>query len=220
VILWSFTHIITWLMIRSSQEKDNRTGKNDQETIQIISEQSAAKMRREDTRERNDMKAIRWNRFRLVENRFDAREVESSKLNAIVAAGYQTVRKMDVKAHRILVIQDAQEVERVSGALDTAIYSPALMIIGYDAVYAWRRRDMRYYLDYGVAESDAMQIKNNVIAEGRGAGLLMTPIEISDSEAVRRVLDLPESFHIAAILEVGYPLQEKDDRIGTYAVAG
>ncbi|MBP3736090.1 MAG: hypothetical protein J6I56_03640, partial [Lachnospiraceae bacterium] len=73
---------------------------------------------------------------------------------------------------------------------------------------------------YGVAESDAMQIKNNVIAEGRGAGLLMSPIEISDSEAVRKVLNLPESFHVAAILEVGYPLQEKDDRIGTYAVAG
>ncbi len=148
--IWSYTHIIIWLMIRSSQEKDNRTGKNDQETIQIISEQSAAKMRRE----------------------------------------------------------------------DTAIYSPALVIIGYDAVYAWRRRDMRYYLDYGVAESDAMQIKNNVIAEGRGAGLLMSPIEISDSEAVRKALELPESFHVAAILEVGYPLQEKDDRIGAYAVAG
>ncbi len=163
--------------------------------------------------------ARRWNQIRLVENRFADRAVETAKLRELETAGYRTARKSDEKAHRVITVSDQAQIEAVGKALERKLYSPALVIIGYDAMYAWRRRDMRYYLDYGVADSDAEAMKYLIAAEGSRKGLKLVETGDISSRAVRVALGLPESLHVTHILETGYEMQVMTESAAPKAAA-
>lgn len=145
----------------------------------------------------------------LVEKRyscrsFSDRKVEKEKLEKVLEAGRLAPTAVNFQPQRILVLQDEEQLSKLSECTAYGWGAPVIMIVCYDKNVSWKRKyDNK---DEGVV--DAAIVTTHMMLEIEALGLGTTWIGSFDPEKVRDVYHIPENLEIVALLPVGYKSED------------
>lgn len=135
---------------------------------------------------------------------FSNRRVEKQKLELILEAGRVAPTAVNYQPQRVLVIQEEENLEKLSQCTKYGWKAPIIMIICYDKTISWKRKfDGK---DEGIV--DASIAATHMMLEIQELGLGTTWIGYFDPNKVREVYKIPENLEIVAILPVGYPSED------------
>lgn len=142
----------------------------------------------------------------LAKSRYSCRsfldkEVENEKVLKILEAGRVAPTAVNYQPQRILVLQEKEELEKLSECTRYGWNAPLIMIVCYDKNISWKRKfDNR---DEGIV--DASIVTTHMMLETHSLGLGSTWIGYFDPIKIREVYKIPENLEVIAILAIGYP---------------
>lgn len=145
----------------------------------------------------------------LAKNRYSCRsflnkKVEREKIDKILEAGRIAPTARNSQPQRILVLQDKENLEKLSECTRYGWGAPVVMIICYDKDISWKRKYDNQ--DEGIV--DAGIVTTQMMLEVSNLGLGSTWVGHFDPAKVREVYEIPENFEIVAILPIGYPSED------------
>lgn len=145
----------------------------------------------------------------LAKNRYSCRyfsdkEIEQEKIDKILEAARLAPTGRNSQSHRILVLTDKVEREKLSGCTKYGWNAPLIMIICYDKNESWKRG----YDDYDGGTIDASIITTHMMLEVTDLGLGATWVGAFDPVKAREIYNVPENYEIVSILPIGYPSEE------------
>ncbi len=145
----------------------------------------------------------------LAKNRYSCRyfsdkEIEQEKIDKILEAARLAPTGRNSQSHKILVLTDKAEREKLSGCTKYGWNAPLIMIICYDKNESWKRG----YDDYDGGTIDASIITTHMMLEVTDLGLGATWVGAFDPVKAREIYNVPENYEIVSILPIGYPSEE------------
>ena len=145
----------------------------------------------------------------LVNERYSCRsfldkQVEKEKIEKILEAGRLAPTACNFQPQRIFVLQDPNELEKLSECTAFGWNAPTIMIVCYDKDISWKRKyDGK---DEGIIDSAI--VTTHMMFEIANLGLGTTWIGSFDPDKVREVYNVPNNYEIVALLPVGYKSED------------
>ena len=142
----------------------------------------------------------------LAKSRYSCRsfldkEVENEKVLKILEAGRIAPTAVNYQPQRILVLQDKQELEKLSECTRYGWNAPLIMIVCYDKNISWKRKfDNK---DEGIV--DASIVTTHMMLEVQSLCLGSTWIGYFDPIRTREVYKIPDNLEIVSMIAIGYP---------------
>lgn len=138
--------------------------------------------------------------------KFLDKEVEKEKLEKILEAGRIAPTAVNYQPQRILVLQDKEQLAKLSECTPYGWNAPVIMIICYDKIVSWKRKyDGK---DEGIV--DASVVTTHMMLEIESLGLGTTWIGSFNPEKVRVLYNIPDNYEIVALLPVGYKAEDAE----------
>lgn len=135
---------------------------------------------------------------------FSDKKVEKELLDKILEAGRLAPTAVNFQPQRIFVLQDEEQLKKLSECTAYGWSAPVIMIVCYDKDVSWKRKcDNK---DEGIV--DASIVTTHMMLEIVSLGLGTTWIGAFDPNKVREVYNIPMNYEIVALLPVGYPSED------------
>lgn len=134
--------------------------------------------------------------------KFEARPVEREVIQTILRAGMLAPTAKNMQPQRILVIDGAQELEKLDECTKCRFGAPAALLVCYDRDVCWRRER---YDGKASGEVDAAIVATHMMLAAVSLGVGSTWVMHFDPAAVREQFALPEAYEPVALLVMGYP---------------
>ena len=132
---------------------------------------------------------------------FSDKEVEQEKIDKILEAARLAPTGKNSQSQRILVINDKEELAKLSECTPYGWNAPLVFLICYDKNESWKR-----HLDnFDGGMQDICIVTTHMMLEVTDLGLGSTWVGAYDPFKARKIYNVPENYEIAAILPVGYP---------------
>jgi len=145
----------------------------------------------------------------LAKQRYSCREfstkpVEKEKIEKILEAGKLAPTAKNAQSQRILILQNKEQLAKLSECTPFGWNAPVIMVICYDKESSGKRKYDGH--DYGI--EDASIVTTHMILEVQELGLGATWIGHFEPDKVREIYRIPENFEIVALLPIGYPAED------------
>ncbi len=133
--------------------------------------------------------------------KFQNRVVDPQVLNAILQAGQVAPTACNNQPQRILVVQDPDNLARLTAATRYTFGAPCLLVVCSDPSASWERS----YDGLNSATIDAGIVATHMMLQAWALGVGSCWVCAFDPVKVRRALRIPEQYRIEFLLPIGYP---------------
>jgi nitroreductase len=155
----------------------------------------------------------------VVKNRYsckkyDGRQVEKEKLDAILEAGRLAPTAKNLQEQKIYVVQSEEHLGKIDALTPCRYGAPTVVVVAFDSenvfTYPGEKRDS------GV--EDATIVATHLILAAADEGVDSCWINYFDPEQMAKALGLPENEEVLMLLDLGYaaegagPLPNHTDR--------
>ena len=134
--------------------------------------------------------------------KFDARPVETEKMEKILEAGRVAPTACNYQPQRILVLQ-GEDMEKFQGCTPCRYGAPAALIVCYDKTVSWKSRSGR---EIGDVDGTIVMTQMMYQAEELGIGSLL--VGMYKEPLLREQFRIPEHYEIVCLLVLGYPAED------------
>lgn len=143
----------------------------------------------------------------LVKNRYSVRSFQQKKvsretISAVLEAGRLAPTARNQQPQRILVLDEADTLEKLDRCTKCRFGAPVALLVCYDRTACWRR--VRFD-DAPSGEIDAAIVTTHMMLAAAALGLGSTWVMHFDPDAVRAEFSLPHDYEPVAVLVMGYP---------------
>ena len=139
-------------------------------------------------------------RERFSCRRFDAREVEAEKLEAVLEAGRIAPTAKNLQEQRIYVLKSDEALAKVDGITPCRYGAPVVLAVAFDKTnvftYPGGKRDS------GI--EDAAIVATHMILAAADEGLNSCWINNFDPEKLEEALGLPQNEEVLMLMDLGY----------------
>ena len=145
----------------------------------------------------------------LARKRFSCRsfrdkEVEREKIDLILEAGRVAPTARNAQPQRILVLNDEENLQKLSACTKYGWNAPTVLIICYDTEFSYKNR----FTGKDMGLIDASIVTTHMMFEIESLGLGTTWIGAFNPDEVRKQYNIPDSWEIVALLPIGYPSED------------
>ena len=142
----------------------------------------------------------------LVKERYSCRsfsdkKVEKALLDKILEAGRLAPTAVNFQPQRIFVLQEEEQLRKLSECTAYGWNAPVIMIVCYDKDVSWKRKFDNQ--DEGIVDTSI--VTTHMMLEIVNLGLGTTWIGAFDPEKVKTAYNIPANYEVVALLPVGYP---------------
>lgn len=147
--------------------------------------------------------------LKMAEERYSVRSftgeaVRQEDLDIILKAGQVAPTACNLQPQRILVINSAEETEKLKNCTRCHFNAPTALLVCYDKEECWKRK----YDGKSSGEIDASIVTTHMMLAAKSIGVGSTWVMHFDPEAMRSTYHVPEQMEITALLVMGYPAQD------------
>jgi len=151
---------------------------------------------------------IKMDFLKLAEQRYSVRQfsptpVEQEKIDAILEAARLAPTAVNAQPQRILVIQEAEALNKLKGCTGSLYGAPLAFLVCYDRNAAWRRG----FDGHGSGEVDASIVGTHMMMEATDLGIGSVWVMAFDPVAIRRAYAIPQDIEPVALFPMGYPAE-------------
>lgn len=136
--------------------------------------------------------------------KFSEQKVEQEKLEAVLEAGRIAPTAVNYQPQRIVVLNDAKELEKVKKTTKFTFDAPVILIVCYDKTASWKNP----FGNVENGEMDATIVTTQMMLEAHELGLGTTFVGYFNGELLREEFNIPEYLVPIALLPLGYPAEE------------
>ncbi len=135
--------------------------------------------------------------------KFDSRQVEASKLNAILEAGRMAPTAKNLQEQRIYVLQSEADLAKIDRLTPCRYGAPTVLVVAFDAgnvfTYPGGKRNS------GV--EDASIVATHMMLAAANEGVDSCWLNFFNPDDAAKELGLPENEEILMLLDLGYAAQ-------------
>lgn len=133
--------------------------------------------------------------------------IEDAKLEAIIAAGRVAPTACNKQPQRIYIVKSEENRKRLAEVCRFTFDAPVILVIGFDRERDWKNRLMPGYTS---GETDAAIVCTHMMLEAWEQGIGSCWVGYFNADEVSRVLGLPESVRVTAMLPMGYAAEDAE----------
>lgn len=133
--------------------------------------------------------------------KFTDTPIEKDVMDSILRAGHLAPTGCNFQPQRILVLQTAEEMEKLRRCTKCHFGAPAALLVCFDKTACWTRK----YDGKQSGDIDAAIVTTHMMLEAYARGVGSCWVMHFIPEAVRAEFDLPEAYEPTALLVLGYP---------------
>ena len=138
---------------------------------------------------------------------FAAKPVESEKLNQVLEAGRLAPTATNAQPVSVLVLKSAEALDKRRALTRMAYNAPVVLLVCYDTSVSWKATNYNDAFDAG--DMDASIVATHMMLAAKDIGLDTLWARAFNADDVAKAFGLPETTHVACILDVGYADPEK-----------
>lgn len=138
---------------------------------------------------------------------FDACPVESEKLQQILEAGRLAPTATNAQPVNVLVLKSAEALDKLRTLTRMAYNAPVVLLVCYDTSVSWKASNYNDSFDAG--DMDASIVATHMMLAAKDVGLDTLWARAFNANDVAEAFGLPDTVHVACILDVGYADPEK-----------
>ena len=133
---------------------------------------------------------------------FDARPVESEKLQQILEAGRLAPTAKNGQPIKIFVLKSTEALEKLRGITRMAYNAPVVLMVCYDETQSYRASN--YNDDHDCGDMDASIVTTTMMMEATDLGLNTLWARGFNASCIESAFNLPENLKLVCLLDVGY----------------
>ena len=159
-----------------------------------------------------EFKEVIKNRYSC--KKYDARQIEAQKLEAILNAGRLAPTAKNLQEQHVYVIQSADVLAKIDSVTPCRYGAPTVLVVAFDKKNVFTYPGGKH--DSGV--EDAAIVATHMILAAADEGVDSCWVNFLDPEKLAEVLGLPENEEVLMVLDLGYaaegagPLPNHDSR--------
>lgn len=145
--------------------------------------------------------------------KFSERAVEEEKLEKILEAGRLAPTAKNSQSQRIFVLKSKDALQKIYDATPMSFNAPLVLAVCYEKAASYKNTSETLYIDsesgaYDGGEVDAAIVTTSMMFEATALGLGTLWARGFDSAKIIQALNLPETFHLVCLLDIGYPAED------------
>lgn len=133
--------------------------------------------------------------------KFSDQAVEPEKLELLLRAAQASPTAMNFQPHRLLVVNDEENLEKMRQVNRYHFHAPLYIIVGYDTQVSWKRD----YDKKDEGDIDASVVGTHIMLAAASLGLGSTWVGHFDPKLIAETFHFPETIQPVCILPIGYP---------------
>ncbi len=145
-----------------------------------------------------DILELLKNRFSVRD--FEARQIESDKLDKILEAGRVAPTAKNLQPQRVFVLQSQEAVQKVRDITPSAYNAPTVLLICADKNVAWTRTKDSWCVD----QIDSAIVTCHMLLEAESLGIGSCWVCAFDAAKVKQAFNLPDNIVPYSLLPIGY----------------
>lgn len=138
---------------------------------------------------------------------FAEKPVENEKLKQILEAGRLAPTATNAQPVTVLVLKSDSALDKLRSLTRMVYNAPVVLLVCYDTAISWKASNYKDSFDAGVM--DASIVATHMMLAAKDIGLDTLWARAFNAADVAKAFDLPETVHVACILDVGYADLEK-----------
>lgn len=138
---------------------------------------------------------------------FAAKPVEPEKLNQVLEAGRIAPTATNAQPVSVLVLKSEEALNKLRALTRMAYDAPVVLLVCYDSSVSWKATNYNDSFDAG--DMDASIVATHMMLAAKDIGLDTLWARAFNAADVAKAFGLPETVHVACILDVGYADSEK-----------
>lgn len=135
--------------------------------------------------------------------KYEAKQVEKEKLEAILEAGRMAPTARNQQEQRVYVVQSPEALAKIDAVTPCRYGAPTVIVVAFDKnnvfVYPGEKRDS------GV--EDATIVATHMILAAADEGIESCWINFFDPEKMAEALGLPDNEEVLMVMDIGYPAE-------------
>lgn len=133
---------------------------------------------------------------------FKNQPIEEEKLNQILEAGKVAPTACNFQPQKIYVVKNEELRQKLGTVSPCTFNAPVILVIGYDKNLDWKNKKIP---GYSSGETDAAIVTTHMMLEAWELGIGSCWVGMFSDTEVSKVLGLPETIQVTALLPMGYP---------------
>lgn len=151
------------------------------------------------------MNFLEFVRARYSVRSFRPEPVKQEDLDAILAAGLAAPTACNYQPQKIFVAQKQEHLEALASVCRCTFGAPTILVIGYDTERDWKNK---FTPGYSSGETDAAIVCTHMMLAAWEKGVGSCWVGYFKDTDISRVLGLPETVRVTALLPMGYPSED------------
>ena len=148
---------------------------------------------------------------KVITERYSVRKFKDMPLSkedidAILAAGHKAPTGCNFQPQRILVLNTAEEMEKLRGCTKCHFNAPAAMLVCYNESESWTRP----YDGAKSAPVDAAIVTTHMMLKAHSIGVGTCWVMHFDPKTMREAFNIPKNIIPVALLVMGYPAEDSE----------
>ena len=131
--------------------------------------------------------------------------IEEEKMDAILEAGRVAPTACNLQPQQIYVVRTEENRRKLAEICRFTFDAPVILVVGYDRSRAWKNKRIP---DHDSGETDAAIVTTHMMLAAHEQGIGSCWVGVFDPCEVSRVLDLPDSVYVTALMPMGYPADD------------
>lgn len=136
---------------------------------------------------------------------FKQEPIADEDIQAILEAGRVAPTACNNQPQKIYIVKDPALREKLAMVCRCTFGAPVIGVIGYDKERDWKNK---LTPGYGSGETDAAIVCTHMMLEAFDRGVGSCWVAYFHADDVARVLDLPDTIQVCALLPMGYPAED------------
>ena len=150
------------------------------------------------------------NFLQLAKDRYSVRafrpeKVKQEDLDAILAAGLAAPTACNNQPQKIYVVQKPEQLQALASVCRCTFGAPTILVIGYDTTRDWKNK---FTPGLSSGETDAAIVCTHMMLAAWEQGVGSCWVGYFKDTDISRVLGLPETVRVTALLPMGYPAED------------
>lgn len=148
----------------------------------------------------------------LAKSRYSCRAysrlpVENEKLNMVLEAGRLAPTATNAQPVKVLVLKSESALNKLRSLTRMAYDAPVVLLVCYDTSVSWKA--LNYNDTFDAGDMDASIVATHMMLAAKELGLDTLWARAFNADDVAKAFDLPQTVHVACILDVGYADPER-----------
>lgn len=144
-------------------------------------------------------------RDRFSVRAYSDRPVEADKLDRVLSVAGISPTARNKQPQRLYVLQSEEALAKIARLSPCTFGAPVVLMMCFDRSQA---SDSKLNPGYDFGEMDASICLDEIMLAAAAEGLGTCWVGMFSQEEVREAFELPETYHVAALMPLGYPAED------------